>query len=161
MVVRLFIAAVLALILHVGSSAPLIAQHGPPVAISERAHGAERVFVGKVASVDPYWQRNEHGDELIVSRVRVDVDEVLKGAKTQTATLDIDGGSLDGLTLRVSDLPTLAGGDRAVFFVRRDSRGEFVPHLRGLGILQLDKSDRVMGTSLTLSDVRNAARVRP
>lgn len=158
MVARCFIALLPAIITVIGSSASVIAQHGPPVDIVERLRGAERAVVGRVASVEPYWHRNEYGDELIVSRVNVEIDEVLKGARTRSVALHIDGGSLDGLTLRVSDLPVLVEGDRAVFLVHRNPHGEFIPHLRGLGVLRLDDSDRVVGTPVTLADVRAAAR---
>jgi hypothetical protein len=56
----------------------------------------------------------------------------------------------------VSDLPRLERGERAVVFLRRNTRGAIVPHGRGHGILKLDPSDRVQGTQLTLSAVRRA-----
>ena len=60
------------------------------------------------------------------------------------------------LTLHVSDQEPLAPGERAVFFLTRGPRGAFRPHLRGLGLLKLDSTNRIPGTSLTLDEIRRA-----
>ena len=48
-------------------------------------------------------------------------------------------------------------GERAVFFLAPAGGGEFQPHLRGQGILKLDKDDRVADSSLTLAEIRRLA----
>jgi hypothetical protein len=126
--------------------------------VDERIRGAERVVVATVRNVAPAWRENQFGDRLIVSRLELSVSETLKGTNETTAWMDMEGGTLDGLTLRVTDLPTLEPGERAVFFLEPDSRGVFTPHLRGEGILTLDDRDVVRGTSTTLSDIRGRAR---
>src|SRR5262245_7321863 len=85
----------------VGSSPAMSAQ--VPVPLAERARGAERVVVGRVASVSPQWQVNEFGDRLIVSTLHVAVTETLKGESTPTVDVDVEGGTIGQLTLRVSD----------------------------------------------------------
>ena len=52
---------------------------GQPVTIEERARGAERVVVATVTDVSSRYERNEFGDELIVSRATLALEEVLKG----------------------------------------------------------------------------------
>jgi hypothetical protein len=126
------------------------------VPLAERSDGAERVVVGRVVSVAPAWRVNEHGDQLIVSMLRVTVAETLKGQAQSTIEVDVEGGSIGDLTLRVSDLPSFTPGERAVFYLRRDAAGRFVPHLRGQGVLKLDPSDRVPGSGLTLDEVRRS-----
>jgi hypothetical protein len=128
------------------------------VPLPERARGAERVVVGRVSSIAPQWRDNEFGDRLIVSVVRVTVDETLKGASSQSLDVEVEGGTIGPLTLRVSDVDALVPGDRAVFYVRRDRRGAFVPHLRGLGLQKLDAAGRVRGSSVTLDQVRREVR---
>ena len=125
-----------------------------PVPLAERARGAERVVVGQVASVTPRWQENEFGDRLIVSVLRVAVSETLKGDAAPAVDVEVEGGTIGELTLHVSDLVQFAPGDRATFFLKRSARGAFVPHLRGQGLLKLDSSNRVPGTSLTLDVIR-------
>jgi hypothetical protein len=125
-----------------------------PVPLAERARGADRVVVGTVASVTPQWQVNEFGDRLIVSTVRVTVSETLKGESTPDVDVDVEGGTIADLTLHVSDQVQFAVGERAAFFLKRNARGRFVPHLRGQGLLKLDRSNRVPGSSLTLEQIR-------
>src|SRR5215213_9030677 len=82
-----------------------------PVPLTERTRGAERVVVGRVASVTPEWQVNEYGDRLIVSVVRVDVSETLKGDAAPTVDVEVEGGTIGTLTLRVSDQLSFTPGE--------------------------------------------------
>jgi hypothetical protein len=135
------------------------ASSGRSVAISDRVKGAQRVVVATAGAAHAVWRQNAHGDRLIVSQVQLQIEENLKGAGGSTAVLEVEGGTLDGFTLRVSDLPELNAGDRAVFFLDAAGNGSVqVPHLRGLGILMLDGGNRLVGSSLHLDDVRRAAR---
>jgi hypothetical protein len=134
------------------------AQDAVPVPLAERARGAERVVVGRVTTVEPVWRTNEFGDRLIVSVVSVAVDETLRGQSQPTVTVEVEGGTIGDLTLHVSDLEQLATGDRAVFYLARNARGVFVPHLRGQGLLKLDRTDRVRGSTVTLADIRRTAK---
>jgi hypothetical protein len=129
-----------------------------PVLLVERARSAERVVVGRVTTVTPNWQTNEFGDRLIVSVVTVAVDETLRGPVLQTVDVEVEGGTIGDLTLHVSDLEPVAPGDRAVFYLSRSRRGALVPHLRGQGVLKLDRSDRVPNSTMTLADIRRTAR---
>jgi hypothetical protein len=124
------------------------------VPLSERARGAERVIVGRVATVTPAWRVNEFGDRLIISTLRISVDETLKGPAQPNLDVEVEGGTIAGLTLHVSDQEPLAPGDRGVFYLKRTTGGILVPHLRGQGFLRLDRSDRVPNSSLTLDEIR-------
>ena len=141
-----------------------MAQEGPPVPLVERARGAERIVLGRVASVSPEWRVNDFGDRLIVSVVRVAVDETLKGDSQATVDIEVEGGTIGSLTLHVSDEQSFVPGDRAVFYLARSRRGVMVPHLRGQGALKLDRTSRVPNSSLTLDEIRRtvaAARAQP
>ena len=140
-------------------SAPVWAAHKPET-VPNRISGAARVIVAHAKAVTPRWATNKWGDRLIVSRVVLEVEETLKGAPAKELAMDLDGGSLDGLTLRVSDLQSLEPGDRAVFFLDDVDGAVFTPHLRGQGILELDNTDMVKGSSLHLNDIRGMARGR-
>lgn len=145
-------AIVISVVLLAGAS---VAQD-TPVPLAERARGAERVIVGRVTSVSPVWQSNEFGDRLIVSIVTVAVDETLRGPAQPSVEVEVEGGTIGELTLHVSDLEPVVPGDRAVFYLNRSRRGAFVPHLRGQGLLKLDRSDRVRNSNTTLTDIRRA-----
>ena len=151
---------VLATATIVGMAATAFAQEAA-VPLGDRARGSERVIVGRVTAVKPVWRTNESGDRLIVSIARVVVDETLKGPALSSLEVEIEGGTIGDLTLHVSDIEPVAAGDRAVFYLTRTARGPFVPHLRGQGFLKLDPSDRVRGSNIRLSDIRQAvAEVR-
>lgn len=144
----------LAVVLSGSGAAVASGQDAVAVPLAERARGAERVVVGRVASIAPMWQTNEFGDRLIVSVMRVTVSETLKGQPQTAVDLEIEGGTIGDVTLNVSDQASLVPGERAVFFMRRNVRGSFGPHLRGQGVLKLDRTDRVPGSSLTLETIR-------
>jgi hypothetical protein len=149
-VLRVAVAAALGL----ACTTPATAQEGPPVPLVERARGAEQVVLGRVSSVSPEWRVNDFGDRLIVSVVRVAVDETLKGNAQAAVDIEVEGGTIAGLTLHVSDQQSFAPGDRAVFYLARSRRGTLVPHLRGQGTLKLDANGRVPNSSLTLDEIR-------
>jgi hypothetical protein len=62
------------------------------------------------------------------------------------------------LTLKVSDMPVMTTGDRAVLFLDDSAKGGHVPHGRGKGLLKVDGSNHVTGTTLTLDEVRAAVQ---
>ena len=108
--VRLAVATALGL----ACATAALAQEGPPVPLVERARGAEQIILGRVASVSPEWRVNDFGDRLIVTVVRVAVDETLKGDSQATIDIEVEGGTIGSLTLHVSDQQSFAPGDRAV-----------------------------------------------
>src|SRR5258708_1798393 len=112
----------------------VMASNGRFVDVSERIKGANRVVVARTTGVTASWRENAHGDRLIVSQLVLHVEETLKGGGQADELMELEGGTLDGFTLRVSDLPEVALGDRAVFFLDRTNSPVSVPHLRGLGI---------------------------
>ena len=144
----------LTLVLMAQVAATAVAQDSVAVPLVERARGANQIVVGRVATVNAAWHVNEFGDRLIVSTLHVVVDETLKGTQQSAVDVDVEGGTLDGLTLHVSDQESFVPGDRAVFYLVRDARGRNVPHLRGQGTLRLDSTNRVPRSSLTLDEIR-------
>jgi hypothetical protein len=137
------------------------ASNGRIATLDERLSGAQRVVVASARSVDAGWRENSYGDRLIVSRVLLNVEETLKGSVTSKAIwMDLEGGTLDGFTLKVSDLPDLRPGERAVFFLDQGENGVAMPHLRGQGILKLDQDNMVTGSSLRLDVIRSLAHGR-
>ena len=146
----------LASLLTAGAPSASIAE--PPAHLQQRFQGAQRAVVARVAAVQARWDRNEWGDQLIVSRMTVDVEETLKGFSRKRLEVDVEGGTLDGLTLHVSHQVELAPGDRAIFILNETTTGVHTPHRKGLGLMRLDGNNRVEGTFTTLADVRTAAR---
>ena len=129
----------------------------PPASLPDRVRGAARVVVATVTDVTAAWQTNELGDQLIVSNVRLDIEETLKGGPARSLNMELIGGTVGDITLEVSSLPQLARGERAVFFLEAAPSGRLVPHRRGEGILKLDPQNRVRGSSLDLGQIRDMA----
>ena len=136
---------------------PAFAAGGRQVDVSERIKGSQRVVVAKAAKITPEWRTNEHGDKLIVSQVSLEVEETFKGAPTNVMSMEIEGGTIDGVTLVVSSLPTVKPGDRAVFMLDAAPSGSHKPHLKGMGILKLDSSNKIENSDLRLDDIRRLA----
>jgi len=140
------------------AAALVSAQTTAPTDVPARARGAKRVVVGRVLDVQAQFQTNRFGDQLIVSNVLLEVSETLKGEPASLLRLAVEGGTVGDLTLRVSDLPAVHTGDRAVFFLDDDGNGRHVPHDRGRGVLKLTEAGAVEGTTLTLDRVRQQVR---
>jgi hypothetical protein len=135
-----------------------VGAQGRSAPLAERVRGADKVVVARARTVSPVWQSNAFGDRLIVSRVLLDVEESLKGAAGQTIWLEVEGGTIDGVTLRVSDVPQMHSGERAVFFLdETTSSSTHTLHLRGQGFLPIDERDAVSGTNVQLDDIRRLA----
>src|SRR5204863_9679020 len=130
------------------ASAMVYAEVGPPVDVASRARGAGRVVVARVIDVHAQFETNRFGDQLIVSSALLEVVENLKGAPAATLRVSVEGGTVGDLTLKVSDLPAMHTGDRAVFFLDQAAGDNHVPHLRGRGILKLAASDQIEGSTL-------------
>jgi hypothetical protein len=140
------------------AAVPSVATAQQVVPVADRARGAEQVVVGRVSSVTPVWRENDFGDRLITSVLHVIVDETLKGSSQPAIDVEVEGGTIGSLTLRVSDLDTFVPGDRAVFYVQHNRRGGLIPHRRGLGLQKLDNAGRVNGSGMTLDQVRREVR---
>jgi hypothetical protein len=120
-----------------------IAADSRQVDLPTRTRGASKVVVAKAVSVTPAWRTTAHGDRLIVSDVALQVEETLKGTPASLMWLEVEGGTIDGLTLAVSSQTPMKVGERAVFFLDETSSGLHLPHLKGMGILKLDANDRI------------------
>jgi hypothetical protein len=136
----------------------LSADIAPPTDLPSRAKGAGRIVVARVTDVRSQFASNEFGDQLIVSTAQLEVAETLKGAPASVLDVEYEGGTVGDLTLKVSDLPSLEAGERAVFFLDAGNGVGFRPHDRGRGILKVSESDEIAGTSMTLAEVREQVR---
>ena len=134
-------------------AAPVLADVGPPVDVATRARGAGKVVVARIVDVRAQFETNRFGDQLIVSHAVLEVLETLKGAPEATLQVAVEGGTVGDLTLKVSDLPSITEGERAIFFLEA-SGNRHTPYGRGRGIMKLTGGDQVDGTTMSLDDVR-------
>jgi hypothetical protein len=141
----------------VTTGAPALAELGPAGDVGSRARAAGKIVVARILDVRAQFETNQFGDQLIVSHAVLEVLETLKGGPESTVEVAVEGGTVGDLTLKVSDLPSLHAGERAVFFLE-DANGRKRPHERGRGIMKLDDADRVQGSNLSLDDVKSQVR---
>ena len=135
----------------------LSASGGPTMTLEARTKGAEMVVVASVANVNSWFAQNQFGDQLIVSEVTLNIEESLKGNASGHVAMEIEGGTVGEVTLRVSDMPMMTRGERAVVFLNHAQNGSLVPHRRGLGILKLS-GNVVSGSTISLERVRETVR---
>ena len=138
-------------------SALFVEAQGQPPSVAIQAEGAGRVVVARVATVRAQFETNRYGDQLIVSHAGLEVLETLKGAPAATLNVAIEGGTVGDLTLKVSDLPALVEGERAMFFLNTAGGADHTPHRRGHGILKIDGNDR-SEDGVSLEDLRKQVR---
>ena len=143
----------LLLVMCLSTASLLFAQSGPVPSLADRARGAGRVVVAQVVDVQSRFATNRFGDQLIMSTVVLDVAETLKGQAARTLNVEIEGGTVGDLTLKVSDLPSFRPGDRAMFFLDA-AGGTLVPHNRGFGLLKVTPAGLIEGSSVTLDQVK-------
>lgn len=108
---------------------------GKAQTIKQLADGAEQVVTGTVMATSAKLETTESGDQLIITRARVVVAKTHKGQPFSTIEVDVEGGTLDGITMGVSDMPVMKPGDRHLFLLKKNKRGRWVPYERGNGIL--------------------------
>ena len=145
------------LIAVIACSVTVWAQDPTSTAIAERARRSKAIVVGTVSQVDSMFATSEFGDQLIVTRVTLAIEETLKGTPDATVTMTVEGGTVGGLTLKVSDMPALTIGDRAMVFLS-GAFNTYTPTDRGQGILALDAANEVRGIRLPLADLRRMVR---
>jgi len=139
----------------------LFADTTVPTDLATRLRGASRTIVGRVARLEPRMVRTPRGDRMIVTRTWVRVEEALKGRADSLLAVDVEGGTIGELSMRVSDIEPLKVGERAIVMMEPTADGAWRPHRRGLGLLRLTSDNRVHELGVSLADVRRlAAEVR-
>jgi len=82
--------------------------------VGELTTGAKQIVIGDVVEVSCFWD-DDHA--LINSRIVVDVTDYLVGRGPGREVLQMHGGTVGDLTLRVSVLPTFEIGDHVLLFL--------------------------------------------
>ena len=135
-----------------GTAGTAAAQPSDDVAATVKA--APHVAVGRVTAVQAQFATNRFGDRLIVSRLTVATNQVLKGTVPAAFDLVVEGGTVGDLTLTVSDVPMLRAGDQAVFLPLGRRKG---PQLRALRsrarTAPVGRGQRVKGTGVALDQI--------
>jgi hypothetical protein len=94
-----------------------------PLDAAALARGADEIVRGEIIDVHADWNADHTQIETTAS---VRVTGRAKGRGTDTLTLSVPGGTLDGVTQWVEDEPVLVEGAEAFIFVRHGPKGNHV-----------------------------------
>lgn len=122
---------------------------------AELAQTSDMVIVAAVQAVTTRWDTTEHGDEVIIATVAIEIEEILKGDPAGFLTIESIGGTVGNDSMDVAHIPVLRPGDRAVLFLKRWPK-QWLMRPLDYGILKLDRQNRVIGTGLGLAAIRKA-----
>lgn len=90
-----------------------------PLSIDQMSVQADRIALGTVLDVRSRWNADR---TLITSTVTLQPTAMLKGGARAIETIEMVGGTIDGLTLRRTDTPIFEPGDGLVLFMTSDNR---------------------------------------
>lgn len=96
-----------------------------PPSFDQLVGQAEVIFQGTVSDVKSEWT-GEGAERHIVTYVTLTVEDAIKGDPGATYTMRMLGGTVDGTTMEVSDVPKFKVGDRDILFVEHNGT-QFVP----------------------------------
>ena len=129
------------------ASVPLGATTYPPVTFNELVTQADVIFVGEVVDARPFTLDTANGT-VIKTRVVFRVSDPVFGTTGAVEVFDFLGGEVDGVGMKVAEMPTFVIGDRRVVFARRSrSINPIVGFTQGL--MRVSRATRGVARVLT------------
>jgi hypothetical protein len=136
---------------------------GPKIGLEKKVKESKTIVHGRISSISPRLTRLSNGDEVILSRVVLDVSESLKGRAGKKISVEILGGTINKgtaqeLTMRASDAPEPRPHEEVVLFLEADPDFTDAHRLRfgEQSYMRFDAQRKLDGK--TLDEVRNAVR---
>jgi hypothetical protein len=136
----------------------------PALSLEGLVDQSETIVHGRVTSA---WTAWDSGHKYIWTHYRMEVLDPVRGNPGASVVVSEPGGSLDGVTMRISGAPDYAVGEEAIVFLYRTpigylratgyGQGKYTvtPHMRVHGNLngfELLKRDSSRGVSLSTLD---------
>ena len=117
---------VIALVLVSLAPAFALAVTSRPLSISELTTVADTIVLGRVSAA----RSETDAGGAILTRIALDVEQVLKGRAGSLITIVEPGGDVGGVVATVAGAPTFAAGERVLVFLTRRPDGTLrVAHL--------------------------------
>jgi hypothetical protein len=126
-----------------------------PVTFQDHVNKSDYIVDGTVDEIESRFETNRYGDRLIVSSIKINVKENLRGQSISTLTFKADGGSVGEVRLEVSDIPQIKKGDRGIFFLQQSEDGSLTPHNRGLGMQKIEWNGQIKDSRLSAEDLKS------
>ena len=119
--------------------------------LTEEVAEADRVTHGRVRRVNPRWSETDFGDRIIVTDVELTIIEHIKGSKQTTVTVEVVGGTIDGLTM-TSSLQDLVEQNDLVVAISQNGK------VKPGGWLRRNADGSPVGYGPTIAQLRTAAQ---
>ena len=113
-----------------------------PISLQELAEQSDRIVRGRVMKLTYSHGTNSYGDELIYTHAAVRVAEALKGDRSDLV-VKIEGGTLNGITLTVSDTTPFQTGEEVLVFLKKDLL-EYLPLTRSSSKYTISSGGKVL-----------------
>lgn len=127
-----------------------------PKQVEQQTVASEKVAIAEVTDTKSEKIINEYGDHLIVTKAQLKVTEQLKGSyDSESPSLVVKGGTVDGITMSVSDQIHLNKGDKVVVFSRKNSFGREMPSRGKSSVLHIKDN---MAGGMSLNEIRSHIR---
>ena len=123
-----------------------------PTALQHLADESDRIVRGRVMKLTYSHATNTYGDELIYTHATVRVAEALKGDRSDLV-VKIEGGTLNGITLTVSDSATFQTGEEVLVFLKKDLM-EYQPLTRSGSKYTISSGGKVLQNGLQYTAFR-------
>jgi hypothetical protein len=140
------------------------AKLGPKLSIEKQILDSSTVVHGRVVSLSSRRLTLANGDEVILSRMLVDVQETLKGESDEQVIVEVIGGTInkgraDELTMRSSDSPAPMINEEVVLFLEQDKTFLDAKALKfgADSYMKIDKSTRKAGGK-SLDEIKSLSK---
>lgn len=106
------------------------------VPFSDLVFESDSVVIGTVRSVESRWNEDQ---TMIRTYASVSVERYVTGEPVDSMiTIVVDGGTVDGITLWVSDTPSFHPGMRSGFLLKKEESGMYTPYGQIQGVYALE-----------------------
>ena len=95
---------------------------------------SDAIATGTITSVESRWDEAGTGIETVVSFT---VGETLAGGLPENSVLVVPGGTVDGITLWVEDVPVFSPGENVGLFLKQSPDGFYLPVGLSQGVVPL------------------------
>jgi PKD repeat protein len=129
--ISLFTLCLAILAVTLASPAAALMVELPPSYLAEQSDG---IATGTITSVESRWDEGGTGIETVVA---VSVGETLAGGLPEDAVIVVPGGTVDGITQWVEDVPVFFPGENVGLFLKERPDGTYLPVGLSQGVVPL------------------------
>ena len=130
--------------------------------VLSRANNSDLVVSGIVEEASSRLETNAFGDKIIMTKVKTSVSEWFKGSSNKNIEVEMMGGTVDGITMSVSEHPTpLKKGEYAILYLSKKGDGYTLSsqvetdHGEEDSVIKLKRDGRSDDDQFTIDQIRS------